>query len=223
VKKAESAPRLVAYARVSTDDQNLSLQLDAFKKVGVHDDNIHVEKKSGVSSKRPQLEYAMKDLREGDTFVIWKLDRLGRSPPMLYAALNRILGKGCGFRSLTENIDVGTAVGRLLFGILGAIAGFERDLIAERTAAGLAVLKERAGKDWKWGPKVFMTPKRIKLVGDYLNGRSGKPQLTGPKIAERMKISTASIYAFWKQDGPGKFIRKTPGDRGSKRSRRKKA
>lgn len=215
--KATELSRLVCYARVSTDDQNLALQLSAFEKIGAHPDNIHVEKKSGVSSRRPGLELALKDLREGDTFVIWKLDRMGRSPPKLYDTLARVLGKGCGFRSLTEHIDVGTAVGRLLFGILSAVAGFERDVIAERTAAGLAVLKERAGKDWRWGPKVFMTPERIKLVGDYLNGRNGKPQLTGPKIAERMKISTASVYAFWKQAGPGRFVRKKPTDRGKSR------
>ena len=200
--------RLVCYARVSTDDQDLSLQIEAFKKLGAHDDNIHVEKKSGASDKRPGLELALKDLREGDTFVVWKLDRMGRSPPKLYETLSRILGKGCGFMCITQHIDIGTAVGRLLFGILSAVAGFERDLISERTAAGLAVLRERAGKDWKWGPKVFMTPERIKLVGDHLNGRNGKKRMSGPQIAKKLGVSTASIYAFWKQAGPGKFVRK---------------
>jgi DNA invertase Pin-like site-specific DNA recombinase len=208
--KQPIGPRFIAYARVSSEDQNLSLQISAFHKIGVHDDNIHVEKKSGGNDRRPRLELAIKDLRDGDTFVVWKLDRMGRNPPMLYQTLARVLAKGCGFRSLTENIDVGTAVGRLLFGILSAIAGFERDLISERTAAGLAVLKERAGKDWKWGRKLYMTPERVKLVGDYLNGRNGKKRLSGPKVAAKLKVSTASIYGYWKQAGPGVFVRRKP-------------
>lgn len=172
------------------------------------EDNVHVEKKSGASSNRPKLELAIKDLRDGDTFVVWKLDRMGRSPPKLYEILARVLAKGCGFRSLTENIDVGTAVGRLLFGILSAIAGFERDLISERTTAGLAVIKERAGKDWKWGPPVYMTEERIKRAGALLNGAGGKKPMSGPKVAAKMGVSTASIYGHWKQAGKGKFIRK---------------
>ncbi len=195
--------RLVGYARVSTDEQNLDLQLNALRRAGVRDDNLHIEKKSGISTRRPELEIALKDLREGDTFVIWKLDRLGRSVPKLYEVLARVLGKGCGFRSLTESMDVSTSVGRLLFGILGSVAQFERDLIAERTAAGLAVIKARAGKDWKWGPKVYMTPERIKRVGELLNGG-----MTGPEVAKKLGVSTASVYAFWKHAGKGKFVRK---------------
>lgn len=209
-QKPPIGPRLVAYARVSSDDQNLALQLAAFERAGVYEDNIHVEKKSGKNDRRPKLELALMDLREGDTFVIWKLDRMGRSPPKLYDTLRRVLEKGCGFRSLTENLDVGTAVGRLLFGILGAIAGFESDLISERTTAGLAVLKERAGKDWKWGRKLYMTAERVKLVGDHLNGRNGKAKLSGPKIAKKLGVSTASIYAYWKQSGKGRFVRRIP-------------
>lgn len=202
--------RLVCYGRVSSDDQNLALQIEAFKKLGAHDDNIHIEKKSGRNDRRPKLELALMDLREGDTFVVWKLDRMGRSPPKLYDTLARILGKGCGFLCITQHIDIGTAVGRLLFGILSAVAGFESDLISERTAAGLAVIKERAGKDWKWGAKLIMTPERVKLAGDYLNGRNGKPKLSGPKVAKKLGVSPPTIYAYWKQAPGGKFIRRRP-------------
>lgn len=195
--------RLVGYIRVSAREQNLNLQMDAMRKAGVMEDNLHFDKKSGVSAKREGLKYALLDLREGDTFVIWKLDRLARSVPKLYEVLAHVLEKGCGFRSLTENIDIATAVGRLMFGILGSFAQFERDLIAERTAAGLAALKQRQGKQWKWGRKLYMTPQRIKRLGALLN--SGK---SGPEVAKIMKISTASVYAHWKQAGPGKFVRK---------------
>lgn len=209
-QKQPIGPRLVGYARVSSDDQNLELQLAAFREVGILDDNIHVEKKSGRNDRRPKLELALMDLQQGDTFVVWKLDRMGRSPPKLYETLARVLSKGCGFRSLTQGIDVSTAVGRLLFGILSAIAGFESDLISERTAAGIAVLQERAGKDWKWGRKLYMTTERVKLVGDHLNGRNGKAKLSGPKIAKKLGVSTASIYAYWKQEGKGRFVRRRP-------------
>ena len=126
----------------------------------------------------------------------------------LYSILDRIYAKGASFRSLTENFDFSTISGKFILGILGLVAEFERQIIAQRTAAGIAALKARKGKHWKWGPKVYMTPERIALVGDHLNGRNGKPQLTGPEIAEKLGVSTASIYGHWKQIGQGKFIRK---------------
>lgn len=216
--KKEPQPFLVGYARVSTEEQNLDLQLDALRRAGVKEDNLHVEKVSGAAAKRPALELAIKDLREGDALVVWRLDRLARSMRQLYGYLDRIYAKGASFRSLTENFDFNTISGRFILGILGLVAEFERQIIAQRTAAGIAALKARKGKEYKWGRKVFMTPDRISLVGDYLNGRNGKPRLTGPKIAEKLGISTASIYAFWKQAGPGKFVRKPPGDRGKARA-----
>lgn len=203
-------PRLIAYGRVSSDDQNLALQLAAFERAGVHPDNVHVEKKSGANDRRKNLELAIKDLREGDTFVVWKLDRMGRNPPKLYETLARVLAKGCGFRSLTENIDVGTAVGRLLFGILSAIAGFERDLISERTTAGLAVMRERAGKDWKWGRKAILTEAQVVRAGKMLN-RERKP-MSGPEVAKHFGVSTPTIYQHYRLNKSGhgaRFIRKT--------------
>ncbi len=193
---------LVGYARVSTKDQNLDLQIDALKEVGVLDDNLHVEKVSGASHKRQALDLAIMDLREGDTFLVWRLDRLARSMRQLYAALDRIYAKGAYFRSITENFDFGTVSGKLVLGVLGLVAEFERQLTVHRTTAAIAAVRARR-RDKSWGPKVYMTPERIRRVGELLN--SG---MTGPEVANKLKVSTASIYAFWKHVGHGRFVRK---------------
>jgi DNA invertase Pin-like site-specific DNA recombinase len=199
---------LVGYARVSTEDQNLDLQTDALLAAGVMPDNLHVEKISGASPKRPALDLAIKDLREGDTLVVWRLDRLARSMRQLYARLDQIYAKGGYFRSLQESFDFGTVSGKLVLGVLGLVAEFERQIIAQRTTAGIAALKARKGADHKWGRQLYMTPDRVKLVGDHLNGRNGKKKLSGPKIAKKLGVSTASIYGYWKQTGKGTFVRK---------------
>ncbi len=201
---------LVGYARVSTEDQNLDLQTRALLAAGVPPDNLHVEKISGSSPKRPALDMAVKDLMAGDTLVVWRLDRLARSMRQLYARLDAIHGKGANFQSLQEGFDFGTVSGKLVLGVLGLVAEFEAQIIAQRTAAGIAALKARNGKDHKWGRKLYMTPERVRLVGDHLNGRNGKERLSGPQVAKLMKVSTASVYAYWKQAGPGKFVRRKP-------------
>lgn len=194
--------RLIGYARVSTQDQNLGLQIKALKAAGVMDDNMHVEKVSAVAKKRPQLEYAIMDCRPGDTFLVWRLDRLARSVRDLYARLDRIYTAGASFKSLTENFDFGTASGKFILGILGLVAEFERQMIAQRTAAGIAAYKAKnPGREW--GRELYMTPERVKRAGEMLNG--GK---TGPQVAKVLKVSTASIYKYWKQAGPGRFVRK---------------
>lgn len=188
--------RLIGYARVSTEDQNLELQTNALTRAGVLPDNMHTDKAAGVSRRRPGLRLALMDCRAGDTLVIWKLDRLTRSPPELYALVEKLKDKGIGLRSLTEMLDTTTAIGRLVMGITTAVAGFERDLIAERTAAGLKVIREKReekGEKWEWGRKVIMTEAKIERVGKYLN--SGK---SGPWVAKKMEVSTASIYGFWR-------------------------
>ena len=201
---------LVGYARVSTEDQRLDLQTDALTKAGVLPDNLHVEKISGASSKRPALDLAIKDLREGDTLVVWRLDRLARSMRQLYARLDQIYAKKAHFRSIQESFDFGTVSGKLVLGVLGLVAEFERQIIAQRTSAGIAARKRRKGKDHKWGRALYMTPERVALVGDHLNGRNGKDKLSGPKIAKKLKVSTASIYGYWKQSGKGRFVRRSP-------------
>ena len=201
---------LVGYARVSTEDQSLDLQTDALAAAGVLPDNMHVEKVSGASAKRPALDLAIMDLRPGDTFVVWRLDRLARSMRQLYARLDQIYAKGAYFRSVQESFDFGTISGKLVLGVLGLVAEFERQLISQRTTAGIAALKKRKGSDYRWGKTLHMTPDRVKLVGDYLNGRNGKKQLSGPKTAAKLKVSTASIYGYWKQKGKGHFVRRRP-------------
>ena len=201
---------LVGYARVSTEDQSLELQTQALLKAGVLPDNLHVEKISGASAKRPALDLAIKDLREGDTFIVWRLDRLARSVRQLYARLDQIYAKGAYFKSITESFDFGTVAGKLVLGVLALVVEFERQLTIERTSAGIAALKARKGADHKWGRALYMTPERVALVGDYLNGRNGKKQLSGPKIAAKLKVSTASIYGYWKQKGKGHFVRRRP-------------
>lgn len=141
----------VGYARVSTEDQSLDLQTDALTAAGVLSDNLHVEKVSGASNRRPALDLAIKDLRRGDTFVVWRLDRLARSMRQLYARLDQIYAKGAYFQSIQESFDFGTVTGKLVLAVLGAVAEFERQIIAQRTSAGIAALKARKGKDHKWG------------------------------------------------------------------------
>lgn len=131
----------IGYARVSTEDQSLNLQLDALRAAGC--ERIHRDKLSGGSSKRPGLEKVLRNLKPGDTLVVWSLDRLGRSLADLIALLSQVQDKGCEFRSLTEAIDTTTAGGKLIFHILGAMAEFERRLIVERTIAGLKAAKAR--------------------------------------------------------------------------------
>tara|TARA_R100000935_G_scaffold52035_1_gene78969 strand:+ start:422 stop:982 length:561 start_codon:yes stop_codon:yes gene_type:complete len=180
---------LVGYARVSTAEQDLALQLDALNTAGVSrifdDRGI-----SGAKTERPGLTAALSFLREGDTMVVWKLDRLGRSMTHLLQTVAELEGRGVGFRSLTENIDTTTPTGRLVFHIFGALGQFERDLIRERTNAGLAAAAARGRKG---GRPIAVTPDKIvrarRLMASGLNVR---------EAAARMKISKSALYAALK-------------------------
>src|SRR5262245_40582214 len=132
---------LVGYARVSTQDQTLDLQKDALHKVGCS--RIFTDMASGAQVDRPGLEEALAFMREGDTLVVWRLDRLGRSLKHLLETVARLEEHKVGFKSLTENIDTTTSGGRLIFHVFGALAEFERELIRERTRAGLAAARAR--------------------------------------------------------------------------------
>lgn len=133
---------LIGYARISTTDQSLDLQMDALRKAGCsvifEDAGI-----SGAKSKRPGLDKVLKRLNQGDVLVVWKLDRLGRSMRHLIELTSTFESKGIGFRSLSDAIDTSTPGGKLYFHLMGAIAEFERDLISERTKAGMAAAKAR--------------------------------------------------------------------------------
>ena len=137
---------LIGYARVSTIEQKLDLQLDALKRAGVVERDIYVEKVSGGSKKRPALERAIRALRPGDTLVVWRLDRMGRNLLDLLNRMAYLQKHGIHFRSLTESIDTSTIMGQLLLHILGAIAQFERQLTQERTNAGIRAHVGRGGK-----------------------------------------------------------------------------
>ena len=121
------------------------MQLDALRRAGVLDDNLYFESKSGVSNARPQLKMCWEDAREGDTVIVWKLDRLGRSVMQLYNRVNNLKARGIGFKSLTESFDLTTPMGNAMFGMMAVFAEFERAQISARTAAGMKALKERGG------------------------------------------------------------------------------
>lgn len=137
---AEEPPHhLIGYARVSTADQNPQLQIDALLKAGVAMEDIYQEHVSGAALKRPEFDAMMKDVRQGDTVIVWKLDRLARNNIALHQIAERIRAKGAHLRLLDNSgLDTATAAGRLLFGMLAVMAEFERDLSRERTMAGLA-------------------------------------------------------------------------------------
>lgn len=132
----------IGYARISTEEQNLALQLDALNVIGCEtiyqDEGI-----SGAALKRPGLEQALTTLQSGDVLIVWKLDRLGRSLSHLIEVIDQLGKNGVGFQSLSESIDTTTAGGRLLFHLMGALAEFERSMIGERTKAGMAAAKKR--------------------------------------------------------------------------------
>lgn len=182
---------LIGYARVSTIEQDLALQLDALRAAGA----THIFEDRGVSgarTERPGLNAALSFLRDGDTLVVWKLDRLGRSMTHLLQTVSDLEGRGVGFRSLTENIDTTTPTGRLVFHIFGALGQFERDLIRERTHAGLAAAAARGRKG---GRPAVATPERLVRARQLI--ASG---LTVREAAARVKVGKSALYAALKAD-----------------------
>jgi DNA invertase Pin-like site-specific DNA recombinase len=150
---------LIGYARVSTTDQTLDLQLDALQKAGCT--KTFTDTVSGGTAERPGLAEAFSHLRDGDTLVVWRLDRLGRSLTHLIETVRRLHSQGIGFKSLTEQIDTTTSGGKLIFHIFGALAEFERDIIRERTQAGLAAARARGRRG---GRRKTLTPRQIAMV-----------------------------------------------------------
>lgn len=181
-------PRLLGYARVSTADQSLDLQVEALKRAGVHPDDIRTEQISGVSHKRPMLDLILMQMQPGDTLTVWKLDRLGRSLPDLIHKMKTLHDCGVRFHSITEGIDTSNAMGTLLFHILGAVAQFERDLTSERTKARMAQMKaegKRTGPDQKFTPEVKAKAREM--------FRQGK---TVGEVRKRFKVSANTVYNY---------------------------
>lgn len=178
----------IGYARISTGDQTLDLQLDALAKDGC--DKVFTETASGAKADRPILEEAMAYARPGDTLVVWRLDRLGRSLQHLMTTVADLRDRGIGFRSLTEQIDTMTPGGKLIFQVFGALAEFERDLIRERTNAGLRAARTRGRTGGR--PKALADPKKRALAQALYDG--GTTDIG--TICATLGISRATLYRY---------------------------
>lgn len=190
----------IGYARVSTGDQTLHLQLDALRAAGC--ERVFEETASGAKAERPILKEVIDYLRPGDTLVVWRLDRLGRSLGHLIATVTVLAERGIGFRSLNEQIDTTTSGGKLIFHVFGALAEFERDLIRERTNAGLAAARARGRTGGR--PKALADPKQLALARRlYQDGETDVAT-----ICRTLGISRATLYralkvTFAEQDAHG--------------------
>jgi DNA invertase Pin-like site-specific DNA recombinase len=178
---------LLGYARVSTDDQDLSLQLDALQLAGC--ERIFRDTASGAKADRPGIQQALDTVRAGDTLIVWRLDRLGRSLTQLIALMTQLDERKVGFKSVTEQIDTTTSGGKLIFHIFGALAEFERNLIRERTRAGLAAARARGrqgGRPKKLDARKAQVAQR--LYNDKINSIDD--------ICKTLGISRATLYRY---------------------------
>ncbi|QMW03334.1 recombinase family protein [Spirosoma foliorum] len=178
---------LIGYARVSTLDQTPDLQIDALRQVGC--EKLFTDKVSGMVTERPGLQRVKEVLRPGDTLVVWRLDRLGRSLRDLIDWMNYLEGEGVALRSLQESIDTSTPTGKLVFHLFGALAEFERNLIKERTMAGLTAARARGRQGGR--PKSLSDDKRQLVIDLYQ-----QKKLTVKKICEMMNISKPTLYSY---------------------------
>jgi DNA invertase Pin-like site-specific DNA recombinase len=177
----------IGYARVSTVDQNLELQTDALEKAGC--EKIFTDQASGTRDDRKGLIDAIEFCRKGDSLVVWKLDRLGRSLKHLIETINQLHGKKVGFVSLQESIDTTTSGGKLVFHVFGALAEFERELITERTNAGLASARSRGRLGGR--PKA-MTVKQLRIAQTMLKD----PRTTIKEVCETLQVSKTTLYRY---------------------------
>jgi len=182
----------IGYARVSTGEQKMDLQIDALEETGC--ERIYKEKTSGAAKSRPELERCLESLRNGDTLVVWRLDRFGRSLKDLVSKMETLEEKGADFVSATEGIDTTTAQGKLTFHIFGALAEFERELNRERTMAGLRAARERG--------RVGGRPRALDEEDiPELQALMKDPNVSTSDICERFGISKATLYRYVGPDG----------------------
>jgi DNA invertase Pin-like site-specific DNA recombinase len=181
----------IGYARVSTQDQTLNLQKDALEKIGCT--KIFTDTASGAKAERKGLDEALEYVREGDTLVVWRLDRLGRSLKHLIETITELNNRKIGFKSIQENIDTTTSGGKLIFHIFGALAEFERDIIRERTQAGLIAARARGRKGGR--PKA-LTPKKAQMVQDLYRNKENSID----EICKTLNISRTTLYRYIKTD-----------------------
>lgn len=185
----------IGYARVSTKDQNLSLQNDALQKEGC--ELIFEEKASGAKSDRPELRRMIDQLRKGDIVIIWKLDRLGRSLRDLVNLVTEIQDKGAGLKSLNDSIDTTTPQGKLTFHLFAALAEFERDIISERTKAGLESARARGRKGGR--PKGLSEQAKNKAIIAETLYREG--DFSVKQICQHLDIARSTFYKLLKHRG----------------------
>lgn len=183
--------RKIGYARVSTYEQELNLQIDALTLHGCEPSLIFTDKTSGAKSSRPGLDHCLAILEPGDTLIVWRLDRLGRSMSHLIGLIESLIEKGVGFKSIQDGaIDTTTASGELMFNIFGALAQFERRLIQERTNAGLTAARARGRKGGR--PKIKPTHSKVQMAKQMHNN----PALSIHSICESLSISRATFYRY---------------------------
>src|SRR3954452_24448838 len=182
---------LIGYARVSTNEQNLDLQRDALKTAGC--EQIYTDQVSGTTAQRPGLEQAFSHLRTGDTLVVWRLNRLGRSLKHLIETVNDLQEKGIGFKSITESLDTTTSGGKLVFHIFGALAEFEREIIRERTNAGLSAARARGRNGGR--PK-----KRNKKQIEMLQHLAADRKHSVKEICQTLGIGRTAFYRYVNTD-----------------------
>ena len=177
----------IGYGRVSTLEQNIHPQIDQLKQAGC--ERIFRDKASGVKTERPGLQEALDFLREGDILVVWRLDRLGRSLKHLLETVSMLEDRGIGFRSLQESIDTTTSGGRLIFHIFGALAEFERNLIRERTMAGLRAARARGRVG---GRPRKLDEKKTELAYQLYDEK----KYAVKEICQILEISKPTLYAY---------------------------
>jgi len=182
---------IIGYARVSTQDQNPELQLDALTSSGC--EQVFHEKVTGKFRDRPELAACLRSLRQGDTLLVWKLDRLARSLKDLVDIVDDLNRRGIGFRSLTESIDTTSTGGRLVFHIFGALAEFEHSLIRERTIAGLTAARARGRRG---GRKPVMSTADIRKAAAMLSD----PNITKTEVAKQFGVSRVTLNAALARD-----------------------
>jgi len=182
---------LIGYARVSTNEQNIEMQIEALNKAGC--ERIYQDIISGIIEERKGLDLMISQLRSGDTVVVWKLDRLSRSIKQLIQLINDFKTNGVSFKSLTESIDTSTPGGALVFHIFGALAEFERELISERTKAGLLNAKARGRFGGR--PEKLDNNKK-KLIREAHNSNN----YTIPEICEIFGITKTTLYRYLKEE-----------------------
>jgi DNA invertase Pin-like site-specific DNA recombinase len=183
---------IIGYARVSTQDQNPQLQLDAL--TGAACEQVFHETATGTFRDRPELTACLRTLRKGDSLVVWKLDRLARSLKDLVEIIHDLNQRGIGFRSLTESIDTVSSGGRLVFHIFGALAEFEHSLIRERTLAGLAAARARGRKG---GRKPALSSADVRKAAAMLSD----PKITKAEVAKHFSVSRVTLNASLARTG----------------------